>query len=1045
MSAAAAAGAGAGAGAGAKSEHTAAPGVDARLRVRSGLAHIGDTPIKQQAAHTSRLKAAGVKLVDMTQGVPGINIPTPAKQAMTALLDSGRLPYMTSVAETGVRNTCADFVNRVYSLEAFGVPKVTAEHVVLTAGAIEAIKCALALKVDGSLRTIGGSDVVLAPRPCYEVYRHQTEVLGGEFQHIETAPSHGFVATAQDLRRAFAAHTLLTPQRENVQPARVRGVKAVILNFPQNPTGSVLTPDAAKELADELHQLLVVYMNTLACVTRRDGGVDTAKGEGFVVILDEVYLGTAFGPHASVLHYMSPLVLSHTLLILSSSKALGAMPGARAAWVTAFGQGSKDAVNAMAHWHLTCSATNVLAAAGLAASLKNILAAELPTSKEMDLRTSMTSSARSRVYPTQSAVALHYRARATFLVSYLTLMLRKTYNLNIPIAGGRTPAAGFYVLCDFSCVKALSSGRIKTDVEFCDFLRDMHTKGQASPRGLISATELLSKTQESDTHDIFDVKRVYSGHTGLVVVPGSAFELPSGDMWIRFNVAKDWDELYVAMSVLDRALNELWVSCQRSHSLIEDPIGAQMWHLQREMATSARAAMNDVLDKCQPRRSSWRMGGEAVAFGTPEVGILLEKLFRTRGAKRAEPTKTEEEFREQCNAEVRKIMLDTKREREAREAAVLCTTIATQCRECMRVTAATCGVACKQKHFCSVACGAVCWTRQRFESAVADYEARHDARPPSMASQGHYTAQFHMWSRPSSLQQHAVRVDVGKDRKCGEVGATVTPGAASTLLCGYPEHMCTTLDANERERAAEAAPTTGASADACVCSTSNGRPDMQDFSIWHRAQQRRAPGAPGKLLKPGYSTRRQDAAAAAVAANATTTAASSVDNKDELDAARKRVDALLQELRDHKAADVLRQELHARFDQNRQCWMLLTPDNAPASAMLGTPSEFGTRPPSNPGWYQRYEAQWQRDQWREEARLLSADPEANKKLEPCDSCGGRGGHAAICHRHRKCVDCDAALRPVCDRCHKHRTDHSVICPFRAAPCDCDADSRDNCA
>ena len=56
----------------------------------------------------------------------------------------------------------------------------------------------------------------------------------------------------------------------------------------------------------------------------------------FALILDEVYVGITYSPVFSILNYASPKLLASSFLILSASKGLGAMPGARAAWCTFF-------------------------------------------------------------------------------------------------------------------------------------------------------------------------------------------------------------------------------------------------------------------------------------------------------------------------------------------------------------------------------------------------------------------------------------------------------------------------------------------------------------------------------------------------------------------------------------------------------------------------------------------------------------------------------------------------------------------------------------
>jgi aspartate/methionine/tyrosine aminotransferase len=89
-----------------------------------------------------------------------------------------------------------------------------------------------------------------------------------------------------------------------------------VLCYPNNPVGAMLTANQAKEIADTLDELLQ----------------DPACGDGFSVILDEVYIGITSPDveYYSVLHFASPRLVQSCFLIVSASKGLGAMPGARA-------------------------------------------------------------------------------------------------------------------------------------------------------------------------------------------------------------------------------------------------------------------------------------------------------------------------------------------------------------------------------------------------------------------------------------------------------------------------------------------------------------------------------------------------------------------------------------------------------------------------------------------------------------------------------------------------------------------------------------------
>lgn len=99
-------------------------------------------------------------------------------------------------------------------------------------------------------------------------------------------------------------------------------VRSVVLCFPNNPVGTTLTATEARDIAAFLDEKLAQF-----------------PASDFSVLLDEVYIGiTAPGAHHSVLSYASARLLRNCFLVLSVSKGLGAMPGARGGFLAAFDQ-----------------------------------------------------------------------------------------------------------------------------------------------------------------------------------------------------------------------------------------------------------------------------------------------------------------------------------------------------------------------------------------------------------------------------------------------------------------------------------------------------------------------------------------------------------------------------------------------------------------------------------------------------------------------------------------------------------------------------------
>lgn len=108
----------------------------------------------------------------------------------------------------------------------------TPDGVLVGNGSNEVIQAALAVSV-------GAGDVVVAPEPTFSLYRVFTSVYGGRYQPVPLRPDFGYDMDA----------LLGTARREQ---ARV-----VVLNSPNNPTGSVLPAGAVERLLAETQALIL--------------------------------------------------------------------------------------------------------------------------------------------------------------------------------------------------------------------------------------------------------------------------------------------------------------------------------------------------------------------------------------------------------------------------------------------------------------------------------------------------------------------------------------------------------------------------------------------------------------------------------------------------------------------------------------------------------------------------------------------------------------------------------------------------------------------
>eukprot|EP01119_Soliformovum_irregulare_P018671 TRINITY_DN5773_c0_g1_i1.p1 TRINITY_DN5773_c0_g1~~TRINITY_DN5773_c0_g1_i1.p1 ORF type:complete len:436 (-),score=76.20 TRINITY_DN5773_c0_g1_i1:16-1323(-) len=427
------------------------------VKVKEGVIKVQDILIKKIAAETNVLiQRDGAVIISLSQGTPNLPIFDEAAKEMIKLIEARKLPYSDAPGIRQVRETCASFITQFYSIP-HGIT-LSANNIIVTNGATQAIFDILSLSIGEK------SDVVISPSPAYPLYRYQTEMLGGTFVAIQTSASENFVPSIADLRAMF-------DQYSDEQNTKIR---SIALAFPNNPCGSMLSPKTAQQMADFLDEMLTKY-----------------RDPGFSLILDEVYIGTnATGSHISILQYASLQLLKSTFLVLSASKGLGAMPGARAGFCCAF---DEELVPMLQKIQIASSGNaSTISQVGLVGSLRHVM------SEGSAL----------------STMGSYYAERVSLAVKRLDEI-----GIKYDIPSGtiaRIPEATFYVFADFSHFKIFSN-----DMEICHLFRDMY------------------KT---------DVKK------GVAVIPGCAFGIDSAKQMIRLSCALEIPDLLTAMDIIEVAI-----------------------------------------------------------------------------------------------------------------------------------------------------------------------------------------------------------------------------------------------------------------------------------------------------------------------------------------------------------------------------------------------------------------------------------------------------------------------------------------------------------
>lgn len=187
-------------------------------------------------------------VISLTVGQPDFVTPWHIREAAIESLEKGKT-YYTSNAGTGeLREEIAKYLKRRFQLEY--CPK---DEVIVTVGGSEAIDVAMRAILEPG-------DEVIVPMPSFVCYGPIAQMLGAKVVNIDTKLENKFKLTPEELKNAITPKT-----------------KMLVLPFPNNPTGAILTKEELEEIAKVL------------------------EGTNIAVLSDEIYGELTYGKrHVSI-------------------------------------------------------------------------------------------------------------------------------------------------------------------------------------------------------------------------------------------------------------------------------------------------------------------------------------------------------------------------------------------------------------------------------------------------------------------------------------------------------------------------------------------------------------------------------------------------------------------------------------------------------------------------------------------------------------------------------------------------------------------------
>ncbi|MGH7341688.1 MAG: pyridoxal phosphate-dependent aminotransferase, partial [Candidatus Rokuibacteriota bacterium] len=201
------------------------------MKLASRMERIGTETAFEAAARARALEATGRDVIHLEIGEPDFDTPRHIKEAaVRGLLDEGMTHYTAAAGIAPLREALVADVRRWKGIECLP------EQVIVTPGAKPIMFYAMLALVDEG-------DEVIYPNPGFPIYESMVAYVGGEPVAAPLREANDFRMDVEEVA------SLITPR-----------TRMIVTNSPHNPTGSVLSTDDIRRLAELAveHDLIVL-------------------------------------------------------------------------------------------------------------------------------------------------------------------------------------------------------------------------------------------------------------------------------------------------------------------------------------------------------------------------------------------------------------------------------------------------------------------------------------------------------------------------------------------------------------------------------------------------------------------------------------------------------------------------------------------------------------------------------------------------------------------------------------------------------------------
>lgn len=158
-------------------------------------------------------------VVTLGIGEPDFVTPHNILEAGVRSLEEGKTAYTSNSGLQELRDLLSAQLHKLY-----GVEYDANNELLVTVGVSEALQVAM-------IATIDPGDEVIIPEPCFVAYAPSVVFAGGKAVSVPTYVENNFEVTAQEIEAAITSRT-----------------KGILLGYPNNPTGAVMTRERLLEI-----------------------------------------------------------------------------------------------------------------------------------------------------------------------------------------------------------------------------------------------------------------------------------------------------------------------------------------------------------------------------------------------------------------------------------------------------------------------------------------------------------------------------------------------------------------------------------------------------------------------------------------------------------------------------------------------------------------------------------------------------------------------------------------------------------------------------